>query len=144
MTHESVRTSTEANIMAAEITWLCVCVWWQVCLAVFDLCFIRGLRKMLLSWKTCHGANMLCREDVCVCICLSSQTALLWWVCICDWVSVRDRICVIIRPVPCQHLFTYIREPDYIRRKHAFFCRDTVQHTHTQRPGISATLCVCV
>lgn len=50
----------------------CVCVF--VCdgsfVPAFDLCFIRGPRKMLLRWKTCHGAHKLHGEGVCVCVCL--------------------------------------------------------------------------
>lgn len=56
------------HIMVKKST-LCMCVF--VCddsfVSVFDLCFIRGPRKMLLSWKTCHGAHKLHRE-VCVCV----------------------------------------------------------------------------
>lgn len=64
---------------------------------------------MLLSWKTCHGANTLHREGVCKCafLCLS-LFPLHPTVSQCECVSVlRERICAIIRPVRCQNLFAY-------------------------------------
>lgn len=67
---------------------------------------------MLLSWKTCRGANTLHREGVCKCVCfrvsafLSSQSHRVT-VCVSVFVRVTEGICAIIRPIPCRDLFIY-------------------------------------
>lgn len=129
MTHVSISSCT---YMAAEITRLCV--WWQVCLAVFDLCFIRGLGKMLLSWKTCHGANTLHREGVCTCVFLCLGVSFLTIpLCysMCKCVCKRESVCAIIRPVPCWNLFACSgKQAGILSSQCAQIFRDTLQwHT---------------